>query len=107
MVSSSPPPAATVTDEELGFLGPAFMSGSFSADGVSDNVLASLGEEGVCRLVRAYVLVVVFLFPEAEGVPQSSSGSSHTPRTDLQSRKSVSAEEGVAFETPGVVVVEL
>lgn len=42
---------ATAAEEEFGFLGPGFVSGSFSADGVSDDVLSSLGEEGVVRQV--------------------------------------------------------
>lgn len=42
-------------------LGTGFLSGSFSADGVSDDVLAWLGEEGVCRQVCISVVVLVWL----------------------------------------------
>lgn len=48
MAAVAPDPPATLVDEEAGFLGPGFVSGSFSADGISDDIFASLGnEEGV------------------------------------------------------------
>ena len=48
-----PTAATTVAEMELDFLGAGLISGSFSAHGVSDDVLAWLGEEGVARQVRA------------------------------------------------------
>lgn len=56
----SPPPTVaptTLAGEAPGFLGSGFVYGSFSADGISDDLLASLGEEGVCRQVYAYVRI--------------------------------------------------
>ncbi|CAM9123367.1 unnamed protein product, partial [Scytosiphon promiscuus] len=46
--TAGPTPAATPADG-FGFLGAGFVRGSFSADGVSDDVLDTLGEEGVVR----------------------------------------------------------
>jgi len=43
-LTSAPTPA-------FGFLGAGFLSGSFSADSVPDDVLASLGEDGVVKQV--------------------------------------------------------
>lgn len=43
--------AATVMDEEFGSLGPGVVSGSLSADGVPDVMLALLGEGGIVRQV--------------------------------------------------------
>ena len=50
----SPAPSAspTLAGEELGFLGSGYISGSFSADGIPDEVLASLGQDGAVRQVR-------------------------------------------------------
>eukprot|EP00903_Cladosiphon_okamuranus_P017296 g15937.t2 len=47
----TPTVGGTEGEDAFGFLGPGFMTGSFSADGVSDDVLASLGEDGVVRQV--------------------------------------------------------
>lgn len=51
--TAAPTVAATLVgqEEQSGFLGPGFMSGYFSADGVPKDVVAAVGEEGVVRQV--------------------------------------------------------
>lgn len=57
-----PPPAvATPADDEIGFLGPGFMSGAFSASGVPEDVYASLGEDGVVRKVNVLFYILVHI----------------------------------------------
>lgn len=56
----APTPMATPAGEQVGFLGPGYVSGLFSADGVSDGVLSSLGEEGVTRQVCTLIYFSFF-----------------------------------------------
>lgn len=52
--------AAPPVDDELGFLGPGFVTGSFSATGVSDDIFAALGrDKGVARQVGTYCCAFV------------------------------------------------
>lgn len=59
--------APTAAGAALDSLGPGFISGLFSADGVPDDVLAGIGEEGVCRQVCGSLLCFLTLVARSWG----------------------------------------